>query len=138
MLKLEAGNTNLTPYLTIADAPKAIAFYEAVFDAKVTHKVMAEDGKRLMHATLHIGNFHFMLSSEFTEFGGYSGPDVKRGSPVAVSLRLATPDEVDRVYTKAIEQGGTESAAPEDMFWGDRFAQVIDCAGHRWMLAAKI
>ncbi|MEM1040776.1 MAG: VOC family protein [Pseudomonadota bacterium] len=138
MLQLEPGNTNVTPYLTIEDAPNAILYYRAVFDADVTGQMMAEDGKRVTHATVKIGDFVFMMSSAFPEFGGHMAPDSERGSPVAISLRLATPTEVDRIYAKALEHGGSISAPPQDMFWGDRFAQVIDCAGHRWMLAAKL
>jgi len=137
-VKLEVGQFNLIPYLTIADSDHAIAFYEAVFGAKVTHKMMAEDDKRIMHATLTIGDFHFMLSGEFPEFSNFSGPDPVRGSSVAVSLRLESPQEVDRIFAKALDHGGTQSAEPQNMFWGDRFAQIVDCAGHRWMLAAKL
>lgn len=128
----------VSPYLTVSDAEEAISFYETVFGAKCTFRMPAEDGKRLMHASLLINGSHIMLSDEFPEYGGFVGPDKERGSPVAISLTLKSPDEVDRIYALALKHGGTESSPPEDMFWGDRFAQVIDIAGHRWMLACAL
>lgn len=128
----------ISPYLTVADGEAAIRFYETVFDARLSGKMMAEDGKRIMHATLIIFGEMVMLSEEFPEYGNYIGPDKERGSPVAVSLRLDSASEVDRIYDLALKNGGQKSAEPEDMFWGDRFAQLIDVAGHRWMLVAKL
>ena len=59
-------------------------------------------------------------------------------SPVAVSLRLGEAGEVDRVHGLALENGATELQAPENMFWGDRFSQLTDPFGHRWMLVATV
>ena len=77
-----------------------------------------------------------MLSDEFPEFSPQAAPDMEKGSPVAMSLRLDAPAEVDRLYHLALEKGGTSSWPPEDMFWGDRFCQLYDPFGHRWMLVA--
>ena len=132
------GTPGVIPYLTVADADAAIAFYEKVFGAELSFKMMDDDGVRYMHATISINGGHFMLSSEYAEQGGYVGPDRERGSPVALSLQLDTPSDVDRVYALAMENGATESWKPEDMFWGDRFAQLVDVAGHRWMLISPL
>lgn len=125
-----------TPYLTVNGVKQAIEFYEAVFGATLAGHMMAEDGKRFMHASLEINGSSLMMSDEFPEFGGYVGPDMERGSPVAMSLRYDDPKDVDRIYNLALEKGATNSWPPEDMFWGDRFAQIVDPFGHRWMLVA--
>ena len=128
--------STLWPYLTVKGAEAAIAYYESVLGFKCTYKMPAEDGERLMHATLRWNDNVMMLSDEFPEFGGFTGPDKESGSPVAISLRFDDPAEVDRIYTLALKKGGTNSQEPADMFWGDRCCQFYDPFGHRWMLAA--
>ncbi len=128
----------LPPYLTVKGAKAAVAFYQKVFDAEITGQMDAEDGARLMHASLLINDGLVMLSDEFPEFGPDRAPNADHGSSVAISLTLETPSEVDRIYNLALENGATEHYAPEDMFWGDRFAQLIDPWHHRWMLVAAL
>ncbi len=132
------AETSVSPYLTVKGAKDAIAFYQDVFEAEVTGTMDAEDGKRLMHASLIINGGLVMLSDEFPEFGGHQAPDPARESPVAIGLALSAPSEVDRIHDLCIEKGGKSSHAPEDMFWGDRFAQVICPWGHRWMMTAAL
>ncbi len=127
---------SLSPYLTVKDAEAAISFYESVFGMECTYRLPEENGKRLMHATLRCGDSILMLSDEFPEFSPHLAPDMERGSPVAMSIRLEKADDVDRLYNLALEYGAKSSWPPEDMFWGDRFCQIYDPFGHRWMLAA--
>lgn len=128
----------VSPYLTIDGAANAIEFYKKVFGAELLSQMTEDDGDRIMHATLKIRNSIVMLSDQFPEHGNYLGPDKERGSPVAISLRFDRAGDVDRTYAAALENGAKKSWAPEDMFWGDRFAQLVDPAGHRWMLVAKL
>ncbi len=128
----------VTPYLTVNNAKAAIKFYEEVFDAQCTFKMDAEDGERLMHATLLLRGHPLNLSDEFPEFGGHSAPDMQVGSPVAIGVRFDDVTEIDRIYGLALEKGGKNSHPPEDMFWGDRFCQFYDPFGHRWMLTALL
>ncbi len=129
---------SVSPYLTVKGAKAAIKFYETVFDAKCSNVMDAEDGERVMHATLMIQDNPVMLSDEFPEFDSEPGAVPGKGSPVAVSITVDSPSEVDRIYGLAMENGSTKSFAPEDMFWGDRFCQFYDPFGHRWMLLAPI
>ena len=129
---------SVSPYLTVKGGKAAIAYYEKVFGAKCSFQMPSEEegDDRLMHATLLIGNSSIMLSDEFPEFGPDLSPDLERGSPVALSLTLDKASEVDRIYELALAEGGASSSPPEDMFWGDRFCQIYDPFGHRWMLIA--
>ena len=126
----------VSPYLTVKGAKAAIKFYGKIFDAKCSSVMEADDGERIMHATLMIQGNPVMLSDEFPEFDGEPGAEAGKGSPVAVSITLKSAEEVDRIYNLAIENGSLKSHAPEDMFWGDRFCQFYDPFGHRWMLLA--
>src|SRR5580658_8749960 len=106
------------PYLTVKGAADAIAFYQKAFNATENLRMPAQDGKRLMHASLTINGGPVLMSDEFTEHGGPQGPSAERPSPVAVSLTYAAPAEVDATYKRAIELGAISRMEPGDMFWG--------------------
>jgi uncharacterized glyoxalase superfamily protein PhnB len=46
-------------------------------------------------------------------------------SGVVVNLRVDERDEVDALYTRALEAGGTGLREPYDAFWGSRFATLM-------------
>lgn len=68
-----------------------------------------------------------------------SAPDVpvKPGDDVWLTLNCDDPGEVDSVYAALVPQG-TANQAPQDAFWGARFAMVTDRFGVRWMLNAQL
>ena len=134
----ETSPPKVAPYLTVNGAHAAVEFYKSVFGAVQTGEMLAEDGKRLMHASLDIQGGTVMLSDEFPEFSDDRGPEKGSISPVAISVQLDSPADVDRVYQLALDNGATNKWPPEDMFWGDRFAQIIDPWNHRWMLTAPL
>ena len=43
---------------------------------------------------------------------------------------------VDTMAAGVAEAGATITLGPQDMFWGDRFAELTDPFGHRWLLTA--
>ena len=43
--------------------------------------------------------------------------------------------DVDAVFHKATTARAKAAAQPADMFWGDRYAKVMDPYGHSWSLA---
>ena len=128
----------VSPYLTIDGADKAIAFYKKVFGAKETNRMAAEDGKRVMHAALDITGGIVMLSDHFPEYGGDGAvepPTPEKLAPVAVALSYPAPADVDATFKRAIDAGARTLAEPADMFWGARFAMLVDPFGHRWFLS---
>jgi uncharacterized glyoxalase superfamily protein PhnB len=58
------------PYLVVkeGDGDKALDFYQAAFDAKLTHLVKDKDGKKIYHASMVINNGVLMLSEECPEY----------------------------------------------------------------------
>ena len=128
----------VSPYLTVNGAEKAIAFYAKVFGAKETMRMAADDGKRIMHASLAINGGTVMLSDHFPEYGGdgaVAPPTLEKMAPVAIALSYTAPADVDATYKRAIDTGATSLAEPADMFWGARFAMLVDPFGHRWFLS---
>jgi PhnB protein len=127
----------VAPYLAIEGAARAIDFYRTVFGAHEAMRQMTDDGQRVLHCRLNINGGIVMLSDTFPEHGGPPGPDPARASPVAISLALAEPGEVDRLHQRALDNGATSVMDPIDAFWGARFAMLTDPFGHRWMLNAE-
>ena len=50
-------------------------------------------------------------------------------------LRTDVVPEISAATARAVATGVTLEFGPEDMFWGDRHARVLDPYGHRWSLA---
>jgi PhnB protein len=128
----------IIPYLTVKDGAGAIAFYQKAFGATENMRMPAEDGKRLMHASLTINGGTLFLSDEFPEYGNAAAPKAGDKPSVAVALAMSAPANVDATYKQAVAAGATGTMAPEDAFWGDRFAMLQDPYGHRWMLSAPL
>ena len=122
----------LTPHLVVAGAAAAAEWYVAALGAVEEGRIPVPGG-RLMQVALRFGDTTMMIADEFPEMG-VVGPK-SLGSPVA--LHLATND-VDAVWKRAVALGATSKGEPADMFWGDRFVQVVDPFGHRWNLAQHV
>jgi PhnB protein len=118
---------SVTPYLSVADAQAAIRFYGEALGAIEKLRMPAEDGRKTMHAELEIAGAAVFLSD--------MGP-AEKPAGVSLALGLAEAKEVDAVAARMKAAGATLDFGPEDMFWGDRFAQLTDPFGHHWMLTA--
>lgn len=118
----------VTPQLTVRDTAAAVAFYRAAFGADELLRNSTPDG-RVFHCELLVNGGRLLLHDDFTEDG--DTPEAHAGSPVV--LHLYVPD-VDATFAAALAAGATSVAAPQDAFWGDRYAQLVDPFGHRWSL----
>ena len=131
----QGPSSGLTPHLSIPDkrASEAIDFYVKAFSATEHVRMSADDGVRLMHAHLSLNGASLMLADDFPEYhgGGASPP----AAGVVLHLQV---DNVDTWYDRAIAAGAETIMPPEDMFWGDRYAQVKDPFGHRWAIGAPV
>jgi PhnB protein len=126
----------VSPYLTIRNASEAIDFYTRAFGAEEENRHMADDGTRVMHASLRINGGAVMLSDEFPECGGAKSPQSLGGSSVSISLLFDDSTKLDDTYRRAIENGAESDMEPQEPFWGGWFAMLRDPFGHRWMLSA--
>ena len=124
------GYHTVTPYLIVKDAARAIEFYKNAFGGKELFRMQGPDGK-IAHAELQIGDSRIMLGTESPQAGSRS-PETLRGTPVGLFLYL---EDVDAAFKRAVNAGAKEQQAPQDMFWGDRYAKVADPFGHEWQLA---
>ena len=136
MAKVKAipdGYPQVIPYLTIAGASDAIAFYSNVLGTKERMRMPGPDGK-VGHAELELGDSVIMVADEFPGMGGPS-PKALGGTPVTVSLYV---DDVDDVFDRAVKGGATVVRPVENMFYGDRAGQFDDPFGHRWNVATHV
>lgn len=127
--------TGLTPHLCINDgrAAEAIAFYADAFGATEQARMMGQDGKRIMHAHLHINGASLLMHDDFPEMaGGHAAPP-----PAGCTLHLQV-DDADAWWERALAAGATIRFPIQDQFWGDRYGQVTDPFGHHWSIGSPL
>ncbi len=117
------GMSTITPSLVLKNAARAIETYEKALGAKVIARLDYQDGGKVMHAVLEIGDSKFFIGDET--------PNMK-AMPAALYLYL--PD-VDQAMARAVKAGMKEIMPAQDMFWGDRLGAVEDEFGIQWSLA---
>lgn len=125
------GFHTITPYLVVRDAARAVEFYQKAFGAEVRNVSHMPDGKRVMHATVQIGDSMLMLNDEFPEWKALS-PLSLGGSAVTIHMYVA---DVDAAFNRAVAAGATATMPVMDAFWGSRYGQLVDPFGHKWSLA---
>jgi PhnB protein len=128
------GFHTITPHLTVRDANRAIEFYKKAFGAEVLH-VMPAPGGKVMHAAIKIGDSIVMLADEFPEYGGASASPAGDSTSCSGDVLHIYIENVDAAFERAVSAGATVKMPVMDMFWGDRYGQLLDPFGHRWSLA---
>jgi len=121
----------VTPHLVIQGAARAIEFYKQAFGAEEILRSASPDGGNVFHAEIQIGDSVVFLADEF--------PGTKMASPTTagtttVALNIYVAD-CDALFDRAVQAGGQALMPPAEMFWGDRYAQVMDPFGHIWAIA---
>ncbi len=124
------GYHTVTPYLMMKDASKAIRYYQQAFGATELFR-MPGPNDAVMHAELQIGTSRIMLADE-SAGEGCSGPTGAAGTPVSLMVYV---EDVDKVFARAIESGGTVKRPVIDQFYGDRSGTLADPFGHVWTIA---
>lgn len=129
------GYHTVSPYLVLDECAKAIEFYKKAFGAEEGLRMAGPDGK-IGHAEVRIGDSVVMMSDEMPPMPGQPGTykSPKKAGLSTAALFLYVKD-VDASFDRAVKAGCTVRAPVTDMFWGDRFGQVIDPFGHSWSLA---
>lgn len=133
VMPVPAGYHTVTPYLVVKDAESAIEFYKKAFNAKEIFRLAGPNGK-ICNAQIKIGDSHLMLADEYPEMGAL-GPLSIGGSPVTILLYL---EDVDKVFSQAINQGAMVLREVKDQFYGDRSGSLRDPFGHIWCISTHI
>ena len=119
------GYHTVTPYLPVEGVADVLEYASRAFDAVVTERVGDDDGT-ILHAELQIGDSKIMLGEARGQW-----------KPMPACLYLYVED-CDAAYAKALESGGRSIRPPENQYYGDRNAGVMDPAGNFWWLATHV
>ncbi|KVC90079.1 glyoxalase [Burkholderia ubonensis] len=125
----------LTPYLAVRNAHASIDFFKAAFGFEL-RDVLDEDGAIMHVEMVYRGQLIVMFAPEGA-FGSTARTPRSAGATAPQSFYLYV-DEVDATWQRALDAGAKSLSAPQDQFWGDRFAQVEDLDGYRWALARRL
>jgi PhnB protein len=128
-----ANTSWLSPYLTVRDADKAIAFYSRAFEFEKRMAIPGPDG-RTMHAEMSWHDIVIMMGPEGENNPSKAPATLGVRSPVGLYLYC---DEVDALYERALAAGAKSESAPENKFYGDRTCGVVDPDGHLWYFATN-
>jgi predicted enzyme related to lactoylglutathione lyase len=120
------------PYLAVAGARAAIAWYVDALGASVIGEPIVMDDGRVGHAELRIGDGVLYLADEFPELG-LKAPSPQENS---VSLMLSVAD-TDATLRRARDLGATVIREVHEGH-GSRGATILDPSGHRWMLSGPL
>ena len=95
--------------------------------------MLGPDGK-LFHGAVSLNGGLVMLSEENPKWGALS-PVALKGTPVTLHLDVK---DCDAAMKRAVDAGATVAMPAADMFWGDRYGQIVDPFGHRWSFGQKL
>jgi PhnB protein len=125
----------ITPCLVVEGAVKALEFYAAVFGATERMRFPAPDGS-IAHAELQIGDSVLIVDDASPHRGTQAPP--AGGLPGTPVFQFIYVEDVDATVARAVELGATLQRAPENQFYGDRDAYIIDPFGHGWTVASHV
>ena len=130
-------------YLNLAGtAEEAFEFYRSVFGGEFSSLVRFddmpmegvdipdEDGKKIMHISLPIGEDSILMASDTLES---LGQRLRPGNNVYVSVHPASREEADRIFT-ALADGGAVEMPIADQVWGDYYGSLRDRFAVHWMV----
>ncbi len=119
---------HITPHIVVRDAARAAHWYVEVLGAEERGRIEVPGGK-LMQVELWFGDSALMLADEFPEMGVLSPLSVG-GTATVFHLNV---DDVDAVWQRAVDAGAEVRQAVANVFWGERYGQITDPFGHRWV-----
>jgi len=128
-----ANSSVIIPRLFCAHVAAEIEFCLETFGAVSLNQRPGPDGT-VAHALLTIGPAMIMIEREWPMLPSRApAPDAT--SPVVIFVYV---EDVDRTVERAVARGATLLRPPENQFWGDRTAWIMDPAAHVWTVASRI
>jgi PhnB protein len=120
------------PHLCVSDGLAALEFYKSVFGAEEGHRMMSQDGKKLMHGEIVVDGHKCFLSDEFgQEEGGTVKTPQTLGGGTCVRITIMV-DDAQGFADRAVAAGARLLMPVQDMFWGGRYGKIVDPFGHEW------
>ncbi len=126
----------LMPILTVKDVNASLDFYEKAFGFK-PGLAMPDDNGTIAYADMQYKGTQVLMMMYEGAFGSTSRTPLNTAVESPVGLYVYC-DNVDALYTQAVNAQAQVINAPEDMFWGDRTTCIKDPDGHTWTFATHI
>jgi PhnB protein len=122
-------STIIEPWLSVADATRAVTYYQAAFGATELERVESEPGC-VEVAHLAIAGASFWVARDAA-----SSPEKLGGrSPVRMLLVV---DDPDAMFARALAEGATQVAAMHDAH-GWHVGRLVDPSGHAWEIGREL
>lgn len=132
-------------YLTFnGNCEEAFNFYKSVFGGEFPYvgrykdmpqeggkPIAPEEGERIMHMSLPIGNGTMIMGSDT---GGEWASSYKPGNNFSISINADSKEEADRIFN-GLSAGGQVAMPMNKTFWGDYFGMWADKFGINWMMS---
>lgn len=134
---IPAGKHSVTPHLIIKGAGKAIDFYKKAFGAEEVIRMPGPDGQSVMHGEIKIGDSHVFMADEFPNPNNAVSASPGKLGATSVVIHLYVKD-ADATFNQAVAAGAKVVMPLMNMFWGDRYGQVVDPFGHQWSIATHV
>ena len=120
--------TAIAPWIVVADATAAVAFYRAAFGAVDLESHRDPEGV-LQVAQLWIGGADFWIQAD-----PGTSPGTNSTPPVHMILSV---DEPDIVFARTVAAGATEVDPMADAY-GWRIGKIVDPFGHVWEIGRRL
>lgn len=120
-MKIPENYLPVMPYLILDNTSDFLTYAKNVFDAKEQLIIPAEDGNGVMHGEIKIHDAVIMFANSNSTWR-------QKTSGMFIFV-----DNVDAVYAKALEGGGTSLQIPEEKEYGYT-AGFEDPFGNQWWL----
>ena len=130
----------INPYLTFdGNCEEAFDFYKSVFGTEFMTKnkfrempaennMPADDGEKIMHVSLPVGNTTLMGSDRVAMQG-----EGTMGNNFSISVVTDTEDEATSIFNK-LSSGGTITMPLQKTFWNAYFGMLTDRFAIQWMV----
>jgi uncharacterized glyoxalase superfamily protein PhnB len=128
------GLNTITPHLVVKDASKAIEFYKQAFGAIEIRRFPGPENRGVWHASVRIGDSSFFLVDEALSPGTKSAQSLGN-TPVTLQLNV---ENCDAIFNQAQKAGAKVKMPLMDMFWGDRYGQLVDPFGNTWAISTHV
>ncbi|GAA3392387.1 Dot/Icm type IV secretion system effector PhnB [Cryptosporangium minutisporangium] len=93
-------------------------------------------GGIIVHAEIEIGDAVLIVEDEDPQRGTTAPPE--GGLPGTPVFQFVFVEDVDAVVARAAELGAVVRRPPENQFYGDRDAFIVDPYGHAWTVATHV
>ena len=122
------------PMLVCRSPEAEMSFCASAFGAIEQVRRPGPDGSPI-HIAMRINEAFLVVQSEFPDVAASRVPNPDGSSPVVIFVYVA---DVDQAVERAVAMGAQILMPPQDQFWGDRTARIIDPSGHVWTVASRI